>query len=937
MKPAATIAFITRRLGGAVLWLYPTDFRRRHREQLLIALDDGIRRAAREAGPAAAASRAVADLLDLAFGALAMRLQRRPARRRGAAPDPATTPRRRTGSTGVRASTPPATYPGAARSRAAGPSARPPEVLEIMSDIFGDLRLAARSLRRQPLFTLVAVLTLAVAIGANVAIFSVVKRVILDPLPYPDAGGLIAVSSEHEESGSTQVSTADLLDWREAARTVEGLAAYMYWSYTYTGGDEPLDVPGMRVSTDLFDLLRATPQRGRLFHEAEGRAGSEPVALLSDRFWRDQLGADEAVIGSRLVLDGAPHTVVGVMRPGFEFPPQTDNGFWTAMAWDADERHAGRGQRNNLVIGRLAPGATLEQAGAELAAIAADLGDRYPETNGRFGVSVTSAHEALVVGPTGSNAIFMLFAGVGFLLLIACTNVTNLMLARLQARDPEMSLRAALGAGRAQLVRPFMSETLLVAAAGGGLGTLLAWWGIARFRSMPDLPLERLRELQLDPGVAMFALVLTLGVGIAFGLLPTRRAGGWAAAGGMRRSHAVAGGRRENRLLSGLVIAEVALSVVLLIGAGLLARTFAELIAVDVGFRRDGLLAANVYIPDTLYPEDHQQVAFFEEVLERVAAIPGVRSAGAVSSLPLDYAGIDFALPYRVVGQPVPREGPPRAQYRVASAGYVETMALPLLRGRTFSDADRADAPPVMLINETLARHAFDEDDPVGEKLSIAIGGEHEIVGVVRDVRHYGLDVDPVAEMYVPLAQDPFGGMVIVLRGEGDAAAFVQPVKEAIYAVDARQPVYAFHTMDALVAANVAFARLNMLLSLLFAGIALLLAALGIYGVMAYAVTRRTREIGVRMALGATAADARRVVVGGGMKMALAGMALGIVAAAALTRLVRSQLYGVDAFDLTVFGGISLLFGAIALLSSYLPARRATRVDPLVALRRDTP
>ncbi len=869
-------------------------------------------RAARRSGVVGQIMRLCADLADVVAGAIAERWTRLARGSRGRNPS---------GASGV-------AVPIINTSRSPG-------ALEQMGNGFRNVRFALRSLARQPLFAAVVVCTLGVAIAANVVIFSVVKRVILDPLPYQDGGRLVWLNSEHQETGFSPVSAADLVDWRAASETVPDLAAYVYWSYTYTDGEEPLDVASMRVTPNLFEVLGATPAIGRLFTEQDGIAGSEPVAMVANDFWRDELGGDPQVVGQRLVLDGAPHTVVGVMPQGFEFPPQTDNGFWTALAWDPDAIQGSRGVRSNMVIGRLAEGASIEQADAELNAIAAGLGQEYPDTNGPYGVRVRSAHEALVVGATGSDAILILFGAVGFLLLIACTNVTNLLLARLATRDREMSLRAALGANRGHLVRQFMSETLLLAACGGALGTVIAFWGIERIRNMPQVPLDRLRQLELDGGVLIFTLLLTLAVGVAFGLLPSRRANRWAVAGSMKESGAAAGTVMGRRTLNGLVVAEVAMSLVLLIGAGLLARTFSELMSVDVGFGRENLLAANVYIPDTLYPEDHQKDAFFEQALEEIGTVPGVVSVAAVTSLPMEYAGIDFALPYRVVGRPEPAGAPPRAQYRVATAGYFRTMAIPLLGGRAFADTDREDSPRVMLINDTLAKREFGDEDPIGESLSISIGGPHEIIGVVRDVLHYGLSADPVPEMYIPMAQNAFGGMVIVARTSGDPANFVQPMKEAIFAVDPKQPVYAFNTMEDLVRANVAMPRLNMILSLVFAGIALLLATIGIYGVMSYAVTQRTREIGVRMALGASTADAMRSVVGRGMAVALSGVAIGLLAAVGLTRLLQSQLFGVAAIDGLVFGGISALFVGVALAASYLPARRATRVDPLVALRHE--
>ena len=904
-RPAAVRAATT--LCRLALRAYPREFRRRQGESLARAFADAALRAHRRGGLPALAARTAADLCDLFAGALA---ERWPAGRRG---------RRR------------------ADHGAGEPDLEPrsPGVNETMGNLLQDFRIALRSLRRQPGFSVVVVLTLAVAIAANTVIFSVVKRVILDPLPYPDADRLVWLNSIDRDAGFSPVSAADLVDWREQVTTIQSMAAYAYWSYTYTGGEEPLDVPSMRIEPSLLSVLGATAALGRTFVAEDGVWGGEPVAVASHSFWRDELGGDPEIIGRRLVLDGEPHTIVGVMEEGFEFPPQTDNGFWTALAFDPETIHERRAQRPYQVIGKLAAGAMREQASAELDAVAAGLAERYPTTNAGVLAQVRPAHEALVVGPAGTEAIMMLFAAVGFLLLIAGVNVANLMLARLTSRDQEMSVRAALGAGRLHLVRQLMVETLLLAGFGGALGCGLALWGIGAIRRLPQLPLARLQQLELDGTVLIFTLLLSLTAGVVFGLVPARRARRWALSGGLKQGAGTTG-VANRRTLNALVIVEVALALVLLIGAGLMSRSFAELMAVDLGFGRDNLLAANIYIPETLYPEDHQKTAFFRQLVEQIEATPGVVSVGAVTALPMDYAGIDFSLPYEVAGRDVPAGGPPQASYRVATAGYFETMAIPLLRGRALEPRDREDSPRVMVINEALAAREFGEGNPVGESLSIPIGGPHEIIGVVRDVRHHGLGEAPVPEMYIPMPQNPFGGMVVVVRAAGDPSALAEPIRKAVLAVDPRQPVYAFNTMDELVAADVAMPRLNMILSGTFAAVALLLAAVGIYGVMSFAVSQRTREIGLRMALGARASDALRSVIGRGMATAGTGIGLGLAASFGLTRLLQSQLFGVGALDPLVFGGVSLLLAAIALLASWLPARRATRVDPLIALRHES-
>ena len=801
-----------------------------------------------------------------------------------------------------------------------------------MGHLLGDLRYAVRSFIAQPTLSLVAVLTLVLGIGANTAIFSVIQAVLLDPLAFPQSDRLVSLFERNPDGELSDVSVPTFEDWRDQTTQLANAAAYRQTRFTLSGQGEPLDVPAVRATVDLFDVLRTPAALGRAFVPDEGTPGRDRVVLLSDGFWRRQFGGDPSVIGRTILLDVLPYEVVGVMPPGFEFPPAGDAELWTPLAFDPNDQH-GRSRRSRAlaVIGRLADTASLESAGRELDVIADRLATEYADSNAGWGARLVAARDQLVgdVRP----ALLVILSAVGFLLLIVCANVANLMLARLAGRQREIALRVALGAGRFDLVRQVLVESVLLSLIGGGLGLFVAAGAIRIVRSLPSDSLPRLASVELDGGVLLFALGLSIAVALVFGLLPALRASAPGLRDTLSESAGTTGSIKTQRVLGALVVIEVALALVLLIGAGLMTRSFAHLIRVDPGFQPDHLIAAQIYLPTTRYPQPHMRARFFEEAVSRVRMLPGIDAASAVTSLPMHPVGIDFALPFTIEGTMAPQTGEePRADIRAATDGYFETMKIRLIGGRLLDTRDSADAPHTMVINETLARQYFPNESPIGRVIENP-HGRSEVVGVVGDLRHYGLDSEPRPTVYLPSNQNPFNGMAIVARTAGDPLDYAEVIRREILAVDEAQPLNDVSAMTDVISRSVFLPRLSMWLLASFAGLALVLAVVGIYGVISYSVSQRTKELGLRMALGADGSDTVRLVVLRSMRMVGLGLALGLVSAMFLTRWLAGVLYGVSALDPLVFLGVSAALGAAALIASLVPARRATRVDPMVALR----
>ena len=817
------------------------------------------------------------------------------------------------------------------------PVAGAPARSNLLADLLHDLRYAARIQRKNPAFTVIAIIALALGIGANTAIFSVVNTVLLRPLPYKDPERLVMVWEEATKQGYPRdtPAAANFVDWRDQNQVFEGMAAIVDESFNLTGAGEPERLEGRRVSANLFPLLGVEPQIGRVFTAAEDQPGAQRVVLLSYALWQRRFGGDPGVVGQALTLNGNSHTVIGVMPARFEFPSKDDQ-VWVPVAFTAEDA-ANRNRHYLFVTARLKPGVSLQQAQSEMTTIAARLQQQYPESNAELGAVVDSLHEH-VVGDI-KPALLILLGAVGLVLLIACANVANLLLARAAVRQKEIAVRVALGARRMRLIRQFLTESILLSFLGGLVGLAISYGGLIVLKSFIPENISQAREIAIDLKVLGFTLFVSLATGIIFGLAPAIQAIRFNQIETLKEGgRDAATGGSGKRLRSLLVTAEVAISLVLLIGAGLLINSFLRLRSVDPGFRADNLLTMRIVLPEPKYTQFARREAFYTDVVQRVQALAGVRSAAVTTNLPLYRQGNSISI--RIEGRPDP---PPNQELvvvtRIISPGYFDTMSIPLLSGRKFTDQDNLDAHnAAVVISETMARRFWPNEDPVGKRISAGRARSDsdwiQVIGVVKDVRQFELTAEPRPQMYLSYRQAGFfAPRDLVVKTDVDPTSMAATVRNAVWEIDKDQPVSNIQTMEQILADSIARQRFSMLLLAIFAGVALVLAGVGIYGVMSYSVAQRTHEIGIRMALGAQTAAVLKLAVGYGMKLVIAGIVIGLIAAFALTRVMATLLFGVTATDPTTFTVISLLLILVAAIASYIPARRATKVDPIIALR----
>jgi putative ABC transport system permease protein len=816
-----------------------------------------------------------------------------------------------------------------------------------METILHDLRYALRNLRNARGFAAIAIITLALGIGSTTAMFSVVNAVLLRPLPFRQPDRLVALG-EFDTRGEIgkprgNLSYPDFADIRARNHSFEAAAAYAANDYTLTGLAEPLHVEVAIISADLFRLLGVRPSLGRDFLPGEDQPGHH-VVILSDRFWRAHFEGDPSVVGRSINLRGRAFTIIGVMPQGFQFPIRSEaRDMWLTFSRQAETDDPGdtpvtaqRGNHSLQAIARLKPGVSLAQAGPELASIARALAVEYPNSNSYTGIGASPELESLV--GDSRTPLLVLLAAVGLVLLIACTNIANLVLARSTSRWREIAIRTALGATRARIVRQLITESVVLATAGAALGVELASWALSGVLHLYPANLPRAQEVGIDFRVLLFAAGLAVVTGILFGLAPALQVSSPNLAGAIREGGRTTSGPSHNRLRSGLVIAETALGVMLLIGAGLLMRSFDRLSHADLGFNPRHLLTASFDLSDVRYTSD-QQDGFVREFFSRLRTVPGVISAAGSLPLPLYQDG--WSISFNLLDHPVSEANEPSAGFYVAVPGFFETMQIPRVRGRTFDERDQRNSTPVMVITQAFARKFFPGQDPIGRRIKIGAGEgparasykTREIVGVVGDIRTSNVSRAPGPAYYIPLSQLMWGPPTIVIRTAGDPNTIISDVRMILSSMDPDAPLYAVRSMDDYLALDLGRARFQTVLLGLFAGIALLLTAVGLYGVIAYAVAERTHEIGIRTALGASRADVLRMVMRRGIVLTVPGIGIGVLGALAIARFIESLLYATPPLDPLTYLAVCGILLTVGLVASYIPAFRATRVDPTVALR----
>jgi len=802
--------------------------------------------------------------------------------------------------------------------------------------IWNDARHAFRVLAKSPGFTLIAVLTLALGIGANAAIFSVVNGVLLQGLPYPHADRLVFLSEHTMQVPDMSISYPNLQDWERQNTVFDPLGALQPTGFVLTGNGQPEQLKGMNASAGFLPALGVRPILGRLFGKADDQPGAARVALLSYALWQRSFGGDPAVVGRSLDLDGQSYAVIGILPASFRFVVSAD--IYAPLGLKADQMQRRGSHPGIYAIARLKDGVTIEQARTQMKAIMARLAQQYPATNAGDTAVVTTLREAYYSQLGGlPTALWVLLAAVGFVLLIACANVANLLLARGAGRERELAVRVALGAGRARLARQMLTESLLLALVGGTAGLVLGAVGTNALAAMIPSQLRAVVDISLDWRVLLFLFAITVFTGVIFGIAPAWHASRTDVNESLKeggRSATAGAGRERYRKL--LVVSEFALGLVLVVASALMIRSFYRLLEVNPGFRVDNVLTSQVNLPEKKYAKPEQINNFYRDVLSRIQALPGVEAAGAITPLPL--SGNGWQTDFYVEGTPVPKPGDePNSDYHMVTPGYFAVMGPRLLRGRLFTDADNQDAPSVVIVSRSFAQRYWPGRNPVGKRIKLGGADSKQpwttVAGEVADTKQYGLDTKTKTEFYEPAAQHSNTFMTLVVRSRGDASALTSSVRDAVAAVDSQQPVFNVRTMQSYLAQSVSDRRMAATLLGLFAGLGLVLAAVGIYGVIAYTVSLRTHEIGIRMALGASRSEVLRMVLGAGARLALIGVGVGVVLGLGLMRLASSLLYGVTASDPAIYALAALVLGGVALLACYVPARRAMNVDPSTALR----
>jgi predicted permease len=795
-----------------------------------------------------------------------------------------------------------------------------------------DIRFGWRQLGRNPGFTAVAVITLALGIGANTAIFSVVNGVLLHTFTYRNPGRLVFMSEHSQQVRDMSVAYLNYLDWQKQNTVFNSIAAFQDHNFNLTGVEPPVRLAGWNVSANFFLTLGVRPVLGRDFFAAEDAPNGNPVAIMSYSLWQRQFGGEASIIGKAVTLNSRSYTIVGVLPPQFKFYGQSD--IFVPIGLEADSREfKDRGDHPAIyTIARLKPGATLQQARSQMETIAHRLAAQYPKTNSGNSVAVTSLHERAVgdVQP----AVLALMAAVVLVLLIACANVANLLLARATGRSKEMAIRAALGASRSRVIRQLLAESVLLALLGGGAGVLIGSIGISGLNGLIPAEFRGSLTIGLDRWVLGFTVLVSIATGIIFGLAPALRSTRTELTESLKEGGRTSAAGSDRRLSRNFLAAfEISLALVLLAGAGLTIRSFRRLLQVSPGFTTQHVLTMQLDLPESTYPKDVQIANFYHRLIDRVRNLPGVESAGLVRPLPLTSHG--YQVDFHVEGQPMPAPGHfPNSDYHTVSPGYFQAIGIPLLRGRLFTESDNNKAPPVAVVSENFARRYWPHQDAIGRRFQFGSNGPWlSVIGIVSDTKQYGLASQTKTEFYRSYLQGPLSTMMVVVRTATNPLALTGEVRRQVSDLDKNVPVFRVRSMDQLLDESVSPQHMTMLLLGIFSALAMLLAAVGIYGVVSYSVARRTHEIGIRMALGAQQGDVLRLVLGEGMKLALVGVGCGIVAALGLTRLMASLLYDVKPTDPVTFVLVSLLLAGVTLLACYIPARRATKVDPMVALR----